>query len=367
MVTIGIINMEQMQQEVFRAQASVNTKFHAVHAYVFLGLTLVEVGHIFCKSTTTIANWVKKWHIEGNLDRLSAKNNTKFTPIHREWIRRFVEHDPLCYLWEIKTGFQEHFVGVSISISTIYRILIHDLHLTKKTVERRALQIRFDDICRFNGEINAIRPLHHQLLFLDEMSLDNRDMLRKKGWFLRGSTPTFRGQFGRSKRISTLAFLGWTGILEVFEVEGTFNRDKFLSCLRELVRSGRVAKGTIFIMDGARIHLDPNLVNYLRSTGVYVLFLPAYCPFFNPIELAFAYVKKYLRDHHDETKSSDRQEIIEAFLSLTEKDMSPTFLKCGYRHDGFFDPWIAYNHLDAIAQNEATEMEQTLNEEIRRL
>ena len=28
-------------------------------------------------------------------------------------------------------------------------------------------------------------------------------------------------------------------------------------------------------MDGAKIHLDLNIVNYLGSTGLYVLFLPA--------------------------------------------------------------------------------------------
>ena len=36
-------------------------------------------------------------------------------------------------------------------------------------------------------------------------------------------------------------------------------------------------KGSVFIMDGAKIHLDLNIVNYLRSTGLYVLFLLPAC------------------------------------------------------------------------------------------
>ena len=359
--------MEQMLEEVFHCHATVNTKFHAVHAYVFLGFTLTAIGSIFSKSPQTIANWVKRWHVEGNLDRLSAPNNRKFTYHHRLWIKDFVDRDPLCFLHEIQTGFQQHFVGMTISVSTIYSILVHDFNYSKKVVERRSLQIRFDEICRFCQEINQIRPLHHQLIFLDEMGLDNRDMLRKRGWFLRGTTPTIRGAFGRSRRISTLAFLCNTGFVEVFESEGTFNRDRFMACLRELVNSKKIMKGSMFIMDGAKIHLDPNIVHYLRSTGLYVLFLPAYCPFYNPIEVAFAYVKQHLQHNHEEASRNDRMEICEAFLALSQKDVSPTFLKCGYRPDGFFDPWKAYDHAKAVERCETTSFETELSDEIASL
>ena len=99
--------MDQMCQEVFHCQASVNTKFHAVHAYIFLGYKLTAIASLFSKSPQTIANWVKKWHVEGSLDRLSTANNRKFTTQpHRLWIRDFVDRDPLCFLHEIQTGFQ---------------------------------------------------------------------------------------------------------------------------------------------------------------------------------------------------------------------------------------------------------------------
>jgi hypothetical protein len=81
-------------------------------------------------------------------------------------------------------------------------------------VERRALQIRFDDICRYTKEINQIRPLIHQLLFLDEVSIDNRDMLCNRGWLLRGSVPSYSDNFNRTERISLLSFLSHSGLLE---------------------------------------------------------------------------------------------------------------------------------------------------------
>jgi hypothetical protein len=42
-----------------------------------------------------------------------------------------------------------------------------------------------------------LQPIHNRLVFIDEMSLDNRDMLRKRGWFLRGSHPVYIGEFKR--------------------------------------------------------------------------------------------------------------------------------------------------------------------------
>jgi hypothetical protein len=91
-----------------------------------------------------------------------------------------VDSNPLAFLYEIKEAFTKEF-KFDISVSTIYKILIHDLNYTKKKVERRAIQIRFDDICRYTREVNMLTPIHDRLIFLDEMSLDNRDMLRKRG------------------------------------------------------------------------------------------------------------------------------------------------------------------------------------------
>lgn len=233
-----------------------------------------------------------KWHVQGKLKRLSTTNNKKFNENHRAWIKSYVEEKPLSYLNEIKHQFEYNFNGLQISISAIYKILIQHCKFTKQKAERRSIQIRFQDICRYSNEINCIRPLHSQLSFLDEVIVDNCDMLRYRGWFLKGSIPYFSCSFERKERISILAFLSVSGIIEAYETPGTFNRNIFVQCLRKLVKESKIRKGTVVIMDGAKIHLDPNIVYYLRSVGLLVLFLPAYCPFYNTIEIVFAYLKK---------------------------------------------------------------------------
>jgi DDE superfamily endonuclease len=157
------------------------------------------------------------------------------------------------------------------------------------------MEIRAKSIARFANEVNLIRPLPDQLLFLDDMSTDSRSMLRKKGWFLKNSKPFFRGIFTKSSRISILAFLGVAGLVEVFKTQGTFDLFEFMGCVRQLVQSEKVqpypGRHSVWILDGASIHLSKDIVGSLRASGIMVIFLPAYCPFYNPIEVLFGLVK----------------------------------------------------------------------------
>ena len=128
--------------------------------------------------------------------------------------------------------------------------------------------------------------------FLDEVGFDNRSMLRKKGYGLSGRRLVFRGEFNRKPRVSLLCFTGVNGVLETFCTDGTFDRRKFVACCRDFALTNDAVRPypgrySVWILDGAIIHCHPNIVYYLRSLGIWPIFLPAYCPFFNPIEVFF--------------------------------------------------------------------------------
>ncbi|KAJ3058371.1 Serine kinase, partial [Podochytrium sp. JEL0797] len=91
---------------------------------------------------------------------------------------------------------------------------------------------------------------------------------------------------------------------QVIEVR-TFDGLKFLSCCKEFaLKNPQVftypGPHSVWILDCAKIHCDKNLVYYLRSLGIVVIFLPAYCPFFNPIEVMFGLVKQRMQCHYVE-------------------------------------------------------------------
>jgi hypothetical protein len=223
---------------------------------------------------------------------------TKYGVEKREWLLELYQRSPILYLDKAKQLFDRQF---SARISKSYiSIILRESGLSYKMIQRRAIQITTFDVLRFSQELQEHAWLIHNLVFIDEVSFDNREMYRKRGFGLKGQTVVFRGEYCRKPRVSLLCLLGVTGILDIFSTEGTFDRNLFIDSLREFALKNDQAStfpgpNSLWIMDGAKIHCHENVVHYLRSIGIIVLFLPAYCPFFNPIELVFGYVKPKLR------------------------------------------------------------------------
>ena len=182
---------------------------------------------------------------------------------------------------------------------------------------------------------------YRNLVFLDEVSFDNRGIIRKRGYAIKGKRLLFRGEYARLPRVSCLSFIGVDGLLDNFVTEGTFTRLKLLACCKQFALGGKpyIYPGdySIWILDGASIHCDKNMITYLRSIGIIVIFLPAYSPFFNPIKVMFGLVKAKMKRHYQEgvTKA-----ILEEFVTLIMStfvgyDFTKIFNHCGYFFSGF--------------------------------
>jgi transposase len=56
-------------------------------------------------------------------------------------------------------------------------------------------------------------------------------------------------------------------------------------------------KNSVIVLDNARIHHNAEWIKIVEGLGGHVKFLPAYSPDFNPIELAFGFIKAWLQRH----------------------------------------------------------------------
>lgn len=327
-------------------QASENTKYHCLYGYYFLKMAKDELKTVYNKSKRTIERWIEKYNSTGSCSRKEREENSensKFTPEHTKWIvNLYVEH-PLYYLEEAQREFKRHF-GLDISVSTICRILAKN-GLTWKTVERRAVQVRNEEIAFFHNEVTAFHWDYSSLLFLDEVSFDNLGLLRKRGYAVKGGKLYHKGEFVRKPRVSMLCFMTQDGLIEHTSTRGTFTRQIFFDACRMMALSGKVKKypgyGSIWIMDGAKIHCSPYIISYLRSLGILPIFLPSYCPFFNPIEVLFGLVKRYLRKTNFENSKVPLEiRICEGLRRFSNYDCTGLFRKCGYFANGTFIPAV---------------------------
>lgn len=346
--------MSLIVENVKHKQAGSNTIYHCLYGYFFMGLKQNYLAKIYGKDRTTISRWIKKYENDGNISRKKrAQVFLKFNEEKRKWLVALYTKKPILTLSEARLLFYQEF-RQQISVSSISFIL-REAGMTWKRLERRAIQISMSDIARYTVEMNNIDWFLQSLVFADEVSFDNRGMLRKNGYGIKGKRLVYRGEFTRKARVSSLCFLGVNGIENCYVTTGTFDRTKFVYYLRRFIldydSEVRTYPGrcSILVLDGAKIHIDANLVSYIRSLGLKVIYLPSYCPFFMPIEIVFGLMKRKLKQIYKEnSKTPLKVSIGEVVKEFQHRDMRQIFKKCGYLANGTFDPAIALGNIDKV-------------------
>lgn len=90
----------------------------------------------------------------------------------------------------------------------------------------------------------------------------------------------------------------------IFGKEGTNTQLDFVKFIVKCLDDQQLQNGDILICDNAAIHAAADslilLDDLLRAANVRIVLLPAYSPELNPCELVFGYVKRYLRESHQE-------------------------------------------------------------------
>lgn len=180
----------EVYNNVRHRQASVNTILHCLYAFFFLGYDRSTLAKIFGKSKSVVCKWIRKYKSEGTFTRKQRKQvYRQFGERQRQWLLDLYFKEPVLYLDEACRRFQKQF-NSSISRASVVRIL-HSSGLTWKKIERRAIQIRKSNIQKFADEMDSFQWHFHQLVFLDEVSYDSRDMLRNKGYGVKGKKVRF--------------------------------------------------------------------------------------------------------------------------------------------------------------------------------
>lgn len=328
-------------------QASAETIYHCLYGYYFLGIKKNELARIYAKSKSIVANWIENFEKEGHVERKKGVVDEiyrKFDETKRRWLLNLFKEKPILFQREAAQLYFRKF-NQTISTSSI-SIIRHKEGLTWKVLERRAIQIREQDVARFYREMSEFDWYLHNLVVLDEVSCDNNSMLRNHGYSVKGQKLIYNGEFVRKPRVSLLCFINSNGMIDSYQTEGTFNRKTFALFCRQFALEHceqHPGRNSVWILDGAAIHCDANIVTYLRSLGIVVVFLPAYCPVFNPIEIVFGLIKRYLKRIYVENSREKIDFYIgKAVKHFSKRNLLHIYRKCGYIGNGMFDPADAF-------------------------
>jgi hypothetical protein len=238
--------------------------------------------------------------------------------------------------------------------------------VTRIAAERSA-QKRLDYLMRIGGYEAS------QLVFVDESSVDRRTTYRGYAWSIRGTQAQRKSFFVRGRRYVPSKFHVYTcscssksfsvlpaislndGVLHCEIVEGSFCAATFYHFVEGLLANMQPypAPNLVIVMDNCRIHKHPRIQalieaayvlsvcirHYLISLrGMRCEFLPPYSPDFNPIELAFSFMKYHLRRNGDYVRMAMTQmgdhEIFTALLksvyAISPHDVRGWYQYCSY-------------------------------------
>jgi transposase len=167
-----------------------------------------------------------------------------------------------------------------------------------------------------------------RLVFLDESGVTT-DLLRRYGRSPRGQRLVDHAPFGHWETHTIVAALRLAGLTAPAVFPGPLDNPSFLAYV-EQVLVPTLGAGDIVVLDNLAIHKQPAVRAAIEQVGAAVRFLPPYSPDFNPIELAFAKLKAFLRAVRPRTFDHVCQLVATALTLYTPAECANFVRHCGY-------------------------------------
>ena len=154
-------------------------------------------------------------------------------------------------------------------------------------------------------------------------------MTRLRGRALRGQRLRVKVPHGHWKTTTLIAALGLEGIRCSTVVDGAVNGDIFEAFVEQVLVPD-LRPGDVVIMDNLSSHKRQRIRELIEDADAHLVFLPAYSPDLNPIELIFAKVKQLLRSMACRTRDALWKAMQSVLDQVTPSDTLNCYKHCGY-------------------------------------
>jgi transposase len=112
-------------------------------------------------------------------------------------------------------------------------------------------------------------------------------------------------------------------------IEGATDTEVFRAYVRDVLVP-TLRPGDIVVMDNLAPHKNEQTLALIEAAQAKALFLPAYSPDLNPIELMWSKVKNSLRSAEARTHDALLDALALALDSVSSSDTRNWFARCGY-------------------------------------
>jgi transposase len=168
----------------------------------------------------------------------------------------------------------------------------------------------------------------HQYVFLDECGVAT-DLLRRYGRSPRGSRLRDHTPCAHWETHTVIAALRLTGLGAPAVFDGPIDGESFLAYI-EQVLGPTLRPGEVVVLDNLATHKQPAIRAAIERRGASIRFLPPYSPDFNPIELAFAKLKSFMRAMRPRSYDAVCALMADALTRFTPDECAHYIRHCGY-------------------------------------
>ena len=156
------------------------------------------------------------------------------------------------------------------------------------------------------------------------------DLLRRYARSPRGTRVSDHTLCSHWQTHTVVAALRSTELTATAVFDGPIDSATFLAYV-EQVLVPTLQRGDVVVLDNLAVHKQPEVRMAIEQAGALLRFLPPYSPDFNPIELAFAKLKAFLRAARPRSYEQVCT-LIAIALDLYTADECANYVRhCGYR------------------------------------
>jgi len=185
--------------------------------------------------------------------------------------------------------------------------------------------VKADREAWFEGQLD-LDPA--KLVFIDETAATTK-MARLRGRAPKGERCRAAAPHGHWKTTTLTAGLSLRGLVAPMVIDGAMDGPAFRAYV-EHVLVPELRPGDIVVMDNLPAHKVAGVRRAIEAAKTRVLYLPAYSPDFNPIEMAFSKFKALLRAAAPRTIPALWKSIKEAIDKFTRAECQAYFAAAGY-------------------------------------
>ena len=314
-----------------------------VMQHIILGYTVAEIAFNLLPNgpkERTIRDILKRYRDGVKLtDRDRARRRDKrLSPQDRLFLMDTVLENPVQFLEEIQRGI---FLlrNKQVSVSTLC-VTLKELGLTRQKIYTLSANYCEWKRVLFWQKYQDCYTIE-QLIFTDESGVKTLDVMRRFQRFWRGQRSQTRSIFVSNKTHTMIPVMSIFGVLDysVFrvpsnsDVRGTNTRmfKRFVTNFILPHLQPFPLPHSVLVMDRASIHFRPDVIDLIERRGAKIFATAPYCPWDNPTEQLHAWIKSWLKRHHEVPSEVGLDNAIRlAFQSVPENYAFNTIRNCGY-------------------------------------